>query len=200
MKLHEIVKLPTQPRAGFQLKHFDTEHAKQLTTAENIPVFHCVGIDDPNTHIYMMKVDDQFVAVLIGQWGHIDNKPALYIERTATLPQYRRKGLMTALYVALHKKLKYILVSDFEQSPESIKIWQNLAKIYDVKVIDTKTMQKLDYNEVPVGKIFGNTEHIRLMMETKIINSSWIDIPEPSYEILDDYLHYTHEQNLGLYE
>jgi hypothetical protein len=99
MKINEIVKIPQQPTSGFDVNAFDVAHAAQVATSENIPVLHARGgTQDPSLHMYALKLDDQLVSMVIGAWGHMDGKPALFIKRTYTQPQYRNKGLVTALY------------------------------------------------------------------------------------------------------
>lgn len=219
MKINEIIKVVSQPTPS--LSDFDIENAKQLTTAENIPLYGLMHLKDSNVHAYALKVGNAFVSIIIGKWGVLDG-PALYIRRTYTLPKYRNKGLITALYIALHRRLKYKMVSDFEQSPETIAVWKKLTKILPVKVVNTKTHNVEEYSDVPEEEIFGMSkgyEDIRLVIseaiqsnrelrkmkelmknkKTKFITD--IKIPErPLIDtiILDSY-NYTHPDNDGKY-
>lgn len=202
MKIDEITKLPQQS-AGFDINNFDIKSAKQISTAESIPLYHLKGgKKDTSLEAYSLKLDNKFVCTLIGKWGNL-NGNAFFVSRTFTLPEYRNKGLITSLYVALYKKLKYKLVSDFEQSPESISVWKKISKVLPVKVLDFNTNQIYNMDDVPEDKIFGNKkehENIRLMIEH--IEVFWENVNIPDFsdsKIIKDNILYTHIDNNNKY-
>lgn len=200
MKLDEIVKIAQQPTGGFSLSDFMLERAEQITTAENLPVFHIPGgPKDPTLHCYAVRVDNQYVSMLIGRVGSFNGRTAVFIARTYTLPSYRNKGLVTSLYRALYSRMKYVLISDGEMSPETISVWEKLAASLPVKVVNMDSTTSQPLKDVPLDQMVDGNEHIRLMLETGTIDPSWIGVPESYSPILADYINFTHPDNDGLY-
>ena len=200
MKLNEIIKVPQQHFPGVSLSDFNTETAEQLTTAENIPLFHISGgPKGPDFHAYALKQGSEFVSFVIGKWGNL-NGPAFYIMRTYTQPQYRNKGLITALYSALYRKLKYKLVSDNEMSPESISVWKKLSKVLPVEVYNLSKKETSYMKDVSDEELFGmekKHKNIRLVLDGTPVKPTITDmqIPEKPLlgSILEDYIIYTNQ-------
>ena len=200
MKLDEIAKIAQQVTGGFSLADFDLERAEQITTAENLPVFHIPGgPKDPTLHCYAVQVDGQYASMLIGRVGTFNGRNAVFIVRTYTLPSYRNKGLVTSLYKVLYSRMKYVLISDGEMSPETITVWHKLAAALPVKVIDMDSTISQPLKDVPLDQIVDGNERIRLMLEMGIVNPTWMVIPENTGGILRDYINFTHPDNDGLY-
>lgn len=200
MKLDEIAKVAQQATGGFSLSDFNLDHAEQITTAENIPVFHIPGgPKDPTLHCYAMRIDNQYVSMLLGRVGTFNGRAAVFIVRTYTLPSYRNKGLVTSLYKALYSRMKYVLISDGEMSPETIAVWEKLAAALPVKVVDMDSTTSQPLKDVSLDRLVDGNERIRLMLEMGIVDPPWMVIPENTGGILRDYINFTHPDNDGLY-
>jgi hypothetical protein len=198
MKLYEITKISHQPSVGFVLTDFDTDGAVQLTTAENLPLYQITGgHKDPSLCAFALKVDDTFVSVIIGVWGKVDG-PAFIIRRTWTDPRYRNKGLVTSLYKALHAKMHYKLVSDIEQSPETISVWLKLSAVLPVKVLDLNNKEIKNLEDVSAEDLYKPSLELRLIIEQVQTSSDWIVPEQPLLGgILEDHLVYTHTDSNG---
>jgi len=214
MKLDEIIQRPQQSERGFSFSDFDISNARFVGTAENFPIYHLHSIRSEQ-EMYALKENknsNEFISMIIGTSGKwLNNKSAFFIQRTYTTNQFRNRGLMTSLYYALYIKLKMILVSDFEQSPETVSIWKKIALSLPVKVLDTRNPQDIklhNYKEFPQTEILGD-ENIRLVLEEistpKELDWLYKSLDkyhdyDPNNIILEDYHVYTHHDNLGKYE
>lgn len=196
MKLTEIFKLPRQTQSGLHPKVIQMVDAVLIGTVENIPLYKSEYGN--NEEAYALKKDGKFVCWLYGVVGHIVSKPVLYVQRTFVLPEYRNKGLVTALYQNLNSKFDKTIVSDNEQSPETISVWNKLSKISTVCVLDIDTMKKVNKKDVPDKMLYGS-ERYRLMLEA-YENSEFAVIPKRGSGIIGDYEMFTHPENMGLYE
>ncbi|MGI0075936.1 MAG: GNAT family N-acetyltransferase [Nitrosopumilaceae archaeon] len=210
MKLDEIVKVTSQPFPNVKL---DLTNAELIGHTETVPIYHIKIIGDTSYDVYALKKDNKFVTFIMGKWNVLEGSHALYIERTVTLPRYRNKGLITALYKGLYVELKYKLVSDNEMSPESISVWKKLSKVLPVKVFNTETKKTTDMKTTPDDQIFGmeqEYENIRLVLEKKELVYKEtplregekriygdIHIPKKSWQFQN--LIYTHKENRGKY-
>jgi hypothetical protein len=138
MKLHEIIKIPQQVMHGFDLKKWDD--AKQFKSAkvEKYPLHANVEGDD---YFFCMIDSDTQEKIAFMKAIKIDGfSSALIIKRTWVEPEYKNKGLMTALYNTLHNQ-GFSLISDNQVSPESLSIWRKLHNQFgkSVKMIDADT-------------------------------------------------------------
>lgn len=210
MKLNEITQRPQQPTSGFSLSNFNIEGAKFVGTAENFPIYHIDSVDSKE-EMYALKEkkeEKNFISMVIGITGSwFNTKTAFFIQRTYTDRKFRNRGLMTALYYALYTKLKLILVSDFEQSPETITIWKKLALTLPIKVLDLRNSEDIklhNYKEFPQNELM-DSEHIRLVLETLSPPPGLEGLDKyynynPDSIILEDYLVYTHPSKHGEYD
>lgn len=200
MKLEEITKVPQQPTPGFSLDDFNVDAKEQIGTAENIPIVKMRGVRDVDLVAYALVIDDRVASMIVGKLGDLDG-PAFYIYRTYTLPDMRNRGLITALYKALYKKYNIRLVSDVEQSPETISVWKKLAGEFPVKVFDEKNRQLLDLRDVTDQQLYDPTQELRLVLESVVVaDCDWITVPPIIDGILKDYIHYTADENKGQYD
>lgn len=210
MKLNEITKIVQQPDPGFKESDFDIENAQQVTTAENFPVFKLKskGNLDPALEAYALKKDDRFVSFVVGKYGTLDG-PAFFVQRSYTIPSLRNKGLATALYSVLYRRLHLKLISDVEQSPETVSVWKKLSKSLPVRVLDTKNQRSLELQDVPDKQLYDPELELKLVIEnTHTLNIQGgqpitdLLIPERPLidKILADYINYTASENDGLYE
>lgn len=212
MRLEEITKIGQLPTRGFNLDDFDLEHAKQVGTAENIPIFEIHGgPKEPGLVLYALKTNDEYVSMILGKWGTFAG-PAFFILRTYTNPTMRNRGLMTALYKALYTKLRFKLVSDVEQTPETVAVWKKLAMVLPVRAFDPETRKTIDLRNVSDEQLYHLDKDWRLVLECiweykadpklpkqpgRVVEFSF---PSINHIILDDYIIYTHPDTFGLYE
>lgn len=198
MKLEEITKIASQSSGGFNLSDFDTQNAVQIGTAENLPIYHFKGGQkDPALEAYAIKIDDQFVSVLIGKKGTL-NGPAFFIHRTYTIPSMRNKGLVSSLYSALYSKYHIRLVGDTEQSPETISVWKKLSQILPVKVFDPSKKQIVDLSTISDTDLYNPALNLRFILEDMELQENF-KFPSKASNILEDYVIYTHITVIGKY-
>jgi hypothetical protein len=199
VKPEEITKIPQQPNSGFSLDDFDVGNMVHVGTAENIPLVLFNSTDGKYT-CYALIQDDLPTATVVGRWGTL-NGPAFFIERTYTVPTYRNKGMMTAMYKALYTKYGIRLVSDVEQSPGTITIWKKLADVLPVQVVDVVNKTIVPLATVNDIDLYDEPRKLRLMLEnTQSEAHPDILVPDPIVDgILDDYIIYTHEDSNNQY-
>jgi len=196
MKLTEITKITQQTIPGFNLDDFDI--GKQFGTAENIPIVKLTPKNKSDLEGYALYQDDKIIGCIIGR-REIIRGELFVIQRTYVIPTERNKGYITSLYKALYSKYKLKLVSDVDQSPETISVWKKLMKELPVKVLDVKKKKILDLKDVPKDQLYDKELGLRLILEQ--IDSCclmFLCIPERS-ELLADNVNYTHPINEGMY-
>ena len=205
MKLTEIIKVPEQVSSGFDLSQIDTTSIKQLTTAENMPVFHFSLLGDATVQGYGIQMNGTFVSFILGKWGHLGDDKVFYIKRTYTEPPIRNKGIMTSLYVALIDRLYFILCSDGELSPQTIAIWSKISNQCVLKTFNSITKQLLDFDQTTSSDLYNNKDILFVAYPSnpqRHDKTEAFHIPgRPLIDtILGDYTNYTHVINEGLYE
>jgi hypothetical protein len=196
MKLIEITKIIHQESPGFNFKDFEV--GEQIGTAENIPIMKLIPKNNSDLEGYALYKDDKIIGCILGRRETIRGE-LFVIQRTYIIPSERNKGHITSLYKALYSKYKLKLVSDVEQSPETISVWKKLMKELPVKVLDVKKKKILDLKDVPKNQLYDKELGLRLILEQ--IDSRclmFLSIPERS-ELLTDNIIYTHPLNEGKY-
>lgn len=150
MKLIEIIKIVTQPIPGFELKGLNFE----LIKAQYLEHY---SIEQAQAHdqiIFIIKKQQQIIAAMIttkiDDLELASHKEALMIKRTWCDRQYRRQGLISNLYRLVYNDLGYALISDVEQTPETVQLWDKLRSAWDIKMINlqTKEITKINTTEL----------------------------------------------------
>lgn len=174
MKLNEILKIVTQPVPGIDWSKIN--NLKQIK--DRYLDDYSISIGTNKDHFYfIVKLEDKIIAALIAI--EIEDlkrdKQVLMIKRTWVEREFRNKGIISNLYRFLYNVLGYALISDYEQSPETIKLWDKLRSSWDVKMIDLETKEITDINST---ELYGNKTKA-LIVETNNLFSS---------DILNDYI------------
>lgn len=145
MKLSEIIKIVSQPVPGFDLSKIEVFN----TVKENYLGKYTVKLGKfQDQYAFTVLDNDVIIASLITvEIDDLDlSKTALIVKRTWCNREYRNRGIITNLYRLLYNELGYALVSDIEQSPETIRVWDKLRSAWNVKMIDMKTKEITDIN------------------------------------------------------
>lgn len=192
---------------------FDFKNGEQVAKGEGgLPVIKATSSTEPDWYGFALIKNGVPVATVYGKMAK--NHPNYFVIMWAWVePEYRRQGLITALYVALSQKARYKLVSDVVQSPSMKQVWASLP--LPLKVVDTETWQTYDRVDFPDNKLYGNDRYRLLVEYTEPWNvaDDKIGIPlcypvghgllnektnyNPNADILDDYMKYTHPFNKG---
>lgn len=197
MEINEILNISMQSNSGVNLSAFDVDSAKQITTAENIPLYFTTA---ENTELYFLKKDDELLSFILCIPTKINNTEYLVVHRTWTDPNNKGKGYGTVLYATLITKLQKKLLSDDKQTPTIRNIWKQAEK-----VLDTTTNSIINRDEISDDEIYidgskksNKSRRYRLVMEN-IITPNEFDRPLID-NIINDNLIITHPDNDGKYE
>lgn len=165
MKLSEILKITSQPVPGLDLSPI-----KNYDLVKDNYLGHYTVHLGVNKDLYAFIVKDQetIIAALIGiEIDDLDvSKTVLIIKRTWCEREYRNRGIITNLYRLIYNELNYALISDIEQSPETIRIWDKLRSSWAVKMIDMRTKEITDINST---ELYGD-KNKALIVESERIN------------------------------
>ena len=197
MKLQEITKIVSQTTSAINFAEFDIDNAQLVAHAEGgLPVIKAKNKNSSDTFLFFVVVDNKNVACVVGSMVNQFNHTFFVIYRAWTDPDYRLRGYMTALYVALVKHVGLKILSDKQQSPEMVSLWKQLNNIRPVKVIDTTTGTIIDRNQVTDTEVYNDGDQYRLLLEHT--NDTWI--PDIDSNVVADYMIYTHPDNTGKFE
>lgn len=186
MKLAEIIARPQQATHGLDLTKFDKAVQFKKAKVETFPLLcHQEGDD----HFFTFEVDDMKAVFM--KAVKISDMPGnvLMVKRTYTVPKYRGKGLMTALYHTLHNQ-RFTVISDRELSPESIIIWKKLKQHGKVGVIDRNTGKVrpvIDQDFMPKGEE-AEADHFILEVMTHADNGWGPSVDNFAVEELNVYI------------
>lgn len=92
----------------------------------------------------------KLVATLVGQeiddFQTKNNHKPIMIVRTWCEKEYRNKGIVTNLYRFLFNTLKYALLSDIRQTPETISVWNKVRDFLPTQMVnlDSGEIQEID--------------------------------------------------------
>lgn len=92
------------------------------------------------------KLVAAIVAQEIDDFQTKNNHKPIMIVRTWCEKEYRNKGVVTNLYRFLYNTLKYALLSDVAQSPETISVWNKVRDFLPTQMVnlDTGEIQDID--------------------------------------------------------
>jgi len=192
--LNEILKISARD-LGFSLSQFDLAKAKQVSVSEGgIPILRIPTIDRSALLMFALKVDDSLISQLVGEFHKIFGEEYFIIGRSWTNLEFQGRGYMTALYSLLVRNLKIKILSDKEQSPAAIRLWKTLAARHKVKVLVVRTGEKINLKDFSDG-VYTDSEldadNFRLVLFV---------ISDVGKGIIDEYVKYTHRDNLGKFE
>lgn len=209
--LDEMELVLSQPNQNIDITKFDFINGEQVGSGEGgLPI---MKSEHDGLIGFAFIQDDKPVAAVYGKPG-LKQSDYFVIFWAWTDPKYRRKGLISALYVGLYQKIGLKLVSDSEQSPEMKHVWDNLS--LPVKVVNTSTWKTYDRKHISDEKLYDGNQHLRLMLEYYIqdktkdpigipqkykLNESCLtnNVYNAEADILKDYLKFTHPDNEGRY-
>jgi len=147
MKLEEILKIISQTGLGFDLDKI--KNFKKIKD-NYLGEFYIEQGTIDDQFFFIIKKDLQIVGSLVAT--KIDDleleskREVLMIKRTWCKQDFRNKGLISNLYRFVYNDLKYALISDIEQSPETIQIWDRLRSSWNIKMINMQTKEISDIN------------------------------------------------------
>lgn len=92
------------------------------------------------------KLVAAIVAQEIDDFQTKNNHKPIMIVRTWCEKEYRNKGVVTNLYRFLYNTLKYALLSDVAQTPETISVWNKVRDFLPTQMVnlDTGEIQDID--------------------------------------------------------
>ena len=153
-QLSEIQKIPKMDDHGIDFdkvkdvkiinhKYLDNYYIEQGKLKDHL--FFLVRLidgDRTNGHKLVAAVVCQEIDDLQTKNGH---KPIMIV-RTWCEKEYRNKGIITNLYQFLYNTLKYALLSDVRQTPETISIWNKVREFWPTRMInlDDGEIQDID--------------------------------------------------------
>jgi predicted GNAT family acetyltransferase len=136
MKLDEIIKIPSQDHGIKDLTIFDEVVRFKHASVEKYPL---LFKQDGDQYFFSIEIDNVKVAFLIAEkLSDFTDKETIMILRTYVVPEFRNKGLMTALYNTLRNQ-RFRIVSDLHLTPESMSVWKKLISGLGAEIIDKKT-------------------------------------------------------------
>jgi hypothetical protein len=166
MKLSEIARVVSQPNLGFDLSKIANFKIVCLGYLQDYTIE--LG-SSGDIKVFIVKKDDSIIAALllttIDDLNLPSNKSVLMVKRSWCSPNYRRRGIIVNLYRFIYNTLNFALISDVEQSRETIGLWDKLRDQWPVKMIDLKTHEITDI--VPV-ELYNNYEKA-LIVESQSI-------------------------------
>lgn len=177
---------------------FGIKKAKQVATAERIPLFHSTVSD---IELFFLKKEDTIIAVVVGQTVTIGDNDYFEISRIWVGNNFREKGYATALYGALVTKLKLHLLSGEEQSPIVKRIWKNVDRVMDMDTNDIQNRDTIDDSDLYIDGSGTSSASKRYRLIWEDINRIGDIIYSLEQNlIVGDNLIVTHADNTGKYE
>lgn len=115
-----------------------------------------------------------------------NHKPVMVV-RTWCEKEYRNKGIVTNLYRFLYNELKFAILSDIEQTPETISVWNKVREYWPVQMINLDTGETQDIDD---KVLYDQKQRFVLIVERLSElpqNSKFFKVMQRSSEILEDY-------------
>ena len=115
-----------------------------------------------------------------------DHKPVMVL-RTWCEEGYRNKGIVTNLYQFLHNTLKFAILSDVRQTPETVSIWDKMRKIWPAKMINLDTGET---QEIDDKLLYDTTKRFVIIIERQMelpVSSPFFKVTQAPSGILEDY-------------
>ena len=171
MKLSEIKQVGTQISHGIKL---DDLKGEQLLKDDYLDAYQIWISKLPNDQVsFSVKDGITTIAMLVGvtidDLKLVSGKVPLMIKRTWCDALFRNKGIITNLYRFLYSDQRFALISDVEQSPESVTIWKKLNALFGAEMIEIKTG-----NISPIDdRLYGDSEFAMIIeSNTSFIRNS----------------------------
>ena len=195
MKLIEITKIPKISSHGIDLanvedvkiikdKYLDKFYIEQ-GKYEDYLVFIVRDIEGDRTNGH--KLIAMLVCQEIDDLKTENNHKPVMILRTWCEEGYRNKGIITNLYQFLHNTLKFAVLSDIRQTPETVSIWNKMRKIWPAKMINLDTGET---QEIDDKLLYDSTQRFVIMIERQIelpVSSPFFKVTQAPNGILEDY-------------
>jgi hypothetical protein len=142
MKLEEIIKIVSQPVSGIDLTKFKNF---KVVKKDYLSHYQVEQGEFEDNLIFVVKKQETIIGAIltikIDDLALTSHRRPLIIKRTWCSREYTNRGIISNLYRFIYNELKYALISDIEQSPETIKIWDRLRSAWDIKMINMKTKE-----------------------------------------------------------
>jgi hypothetical protein len=109
------------------------------------------------------------------------------VVRTWCEKEYRNKGIVTNLYRFLYNDLQYALLSDVQQTPETLSIWNKVKEYWPVRMISLSTGK---IEEIDNTKLYDETLDFVLIVERREElpkTNPFYKTTLASSELLEDY-------------
>ena len=195
MKLIEITKIPKISSHGIDLanveevkivkdRYLDKFYIEQSKYKDYL-VFMVRDLEGDRTNGHKL------IAMLVCQEiddlkTENDHKPVMVL-RTWCEEGYRNKGIVTNLYQFLHNTLKFAILSDVRQTPETVSIWDKMRKIWPAKMINLDTGET---QEIDDKLLYDTTKRFVIIIERQMelpVSSPFFKVTQAPSGILEDY-------------
>ena len=136
LKLNEIVPIAQMDQHNIaDMSVFDNAEQYGPACVEKYPLLYN---EDDRAYYFCIEEAGKKIAFIVGEKNTFNGKKCIIIRRTWVEPQYRNRGFMKAMYNTLYNQ-RFVIISDIELTPESRAIWQALAIMRPVKILDRET-------------------------------------------------------------
>ena len=152
MKLDEIVVVPPIKTSGVDLSKIDQQSERQVFDIESNPVFEYAEVNG-TARLYVLKINNTPASYVSYSIRTIDDYQYLYLDRAFTVEHFRGKGYALKIIVQLRKMTNKKMIGDENLTADGIKMWNNLAKVLPVKILDFTTGQMYGFDEVPTSQL-----------------------------------------------
>ena len=152
MKLDEIVVVPPMKTSGVDLSKIDQQSERHVFDIESNPVFEYAEVNG-TARLYVLKINSTPASYVSYSIRTIDGYQYLYLDRAFTVEQFRGKGYALKIIVQLRKMTNKKMIGDENLTADGIKMWNNLAKVLPVKILDFTTGQMYAFDEVPTSQL-----------------------------------------------
>lgn len=122
------------------------------------------------------------VCLMISDLRLKSNKKILMIKRTWCNLEFRNKGIITNLYRYVYNSLGFALISDIEQTPETIAVWNKLRDQWPVKMIDCSNGE---ISEIDEKELYNKSKRFALIVESLDILNMFKSV---NSTLLNDYI------------
>lgn len=204
MKLNEIYPINHSHNSKrYSLTDFNVDNQSTVGYSEGGTVItKCTHKKDSRVILYKLSSKSgEYLSGVVGYNFHYKNTDYFCILDVFTSSEHRQKGHATALYTSLVKKYGIKLISDKQQTPDGIKLWNRIGKILTVKVLDVETDQFVSRQHVSDDELYNNhPERYLLVAEHNSVGINKFGVPLIGDGLLEDHLLYTHDDNVGIYE
>ena len=195
MKLIEITKIPKISSHGIDLanveevkivkdRYLDKFYIEQSKYKDYL-VFMVRDLEGDRTNGH--KLIAMLVCQEIDDLKTENNHKPVMILRTWCEEDYRNKGIITNLYQFLHNTLKFAVLSDVRQTPETVSIWDKMRKIWPAKMINLDTGET---QEIDDKLLYDSTKRFVITIERQMelpVSSPFFKVTQAPNGLLEDY-------------